>query len=158
MEQTGNSGGSPAQSDSSFKKNSVLPQDPTFVVDEEDEDLVEPSETEEEAKANVDKKIGNCVNRLKDRIKAINYTNGFKEWTRRIYRMILIFGLLGFAVFAMWFYVGETSVQETTTFSGGSLTIEVSGCRVRLYKKSGSDVKAYVNSQIKPMKPDSLWN
>ena len=58
----------------------------------------------------------------------------------------------------MWYYVDESSVLKTTTFSSSSFTLNVSGCKVWLYKGSGSQVKAYVNSRIKELKPEPFWN
>ena len=113
---------------------------------------------ESKAKKDIDGKIDNVFKRLKKRVLRINYSNKFKEWTRRIYRLIGIFVILGGLVGAMWYYVDESSVLKTTTFSSSSFTLNVSGCKVWLYKGSGSQVKAYVNSRIKELKPEPFWN
>ena len=65
----------------------------------------------------------------------------------RVYRWIMLFGLIGFAFLCVYVYLDATAVNKDFTFSGNSLSIDVSACRIKFKKGTEADVTVHVSSQ-----------
>ena len=72
-----------------------------------------------------------------------------KAWLLKFSRLIMLIGLMIFAIVSGYIYLRKTTVNEDYTFSGDELILDVSACRIWFKKGTESDVTVHVSSQTR---------